>query len=143
MTGAPPVPETYPHQHPTKRGTGREQRGGTCRTMRAVFRSFRTSGKPAGRGAGSLAVWGIGACFVLWAALFIYRSSVLAFDGNRYFVLFDDSMISMRYGWNLAYGLGLVWNAGEYVDGYTNPLTTLSMALDSTSFDNYGAVLSI
>ena len=111
--------------------------------MRAVFRSSRTPGKPAERRAGSLAVLGIGACFVLWASFFVYRSSVLAFDGNRYFALFDDAMISMRYGWNLAHGLGLVWNAGEYVEGYTNPLMTLFMALASVPFDKSGAVLAI
>ncbi|MDP9426554.1 MAG: glycosyltransferase family 39 protein, partial [Actinomycetota bacterium] len=111
--------------------------------MRAVSRLIRTSAKASGRRASSLAVLGIGACFVLWAAFFIYRSSVIAFDGNRYFALFDDAMISMRYGWNLAHGLGLVWNAGEYVEGYTNPLTTLAMALASTLFDKSGAVLAI
>ncbi len=122
---------------------GRKQGEKECRTMRAVSRLIRTSAKASGRRASSLAVLGIGACFVLWAAFFIYRSSVIAFDGNRYFALFDDAMISMRYGWNLAHGLGLVWNAGEYVEGYTNPLTTLAMALASTLFDKSGAVLAI
>ena len=108
-----------------------------------MSRPIKTSANSGDRLTSSLAVLGLGACFVLWASLFIYRSSVLAFDGNRYFVLFDDAMISMRYGWNLAHGLGLVWNAGEYVEGYTNPLTTLAMALASTLFDKSGAVLAI
>jgi hypothetical protein len=44
--------------------------------------------------------------------------------------LFDDALISLRYGRNLAEGHGLVWNAGETppVEGYTNPLWTLLMA---------------
>jgi hypothetical protein len=50
-------------------------------------------------------------------------------DGVRYWWLADDAMISMRYGRNLAEGLGLVWNAGERVEGYTNLLWTLFMAL--------------
>jgi hypothetical protein len=48
---------------------------------------------------------------------------------ERYFSLFDDAMISMRYANNLANGHGLVWNlAGEPVEGFTNPLWTLYMA---------------
>lgn len=50
-------------------------------------------------------------------------------DGTRYYVLFDDAMISMRYAYNLAHGLGAVWNAGEYVEGFTNPLWVGIMAL--------------
>ncbi len=48
---------------------------------------------------------------------------------TRYFVLPDDGMISMRYARNLAAGLGLIWNAGEHVQGYTNPAWTLIMVL--------------
>jgi hypothetical protein len=70
---------------------------------------------------------GIGTCFVAWASLFIYRSSFIGIDGKRYFCLFDDAMISMRYAWNFSHGIGLVWNSGEYVEGYTNPLMTLLM----------------
>jgi arabinofuranosyltransferase len=49
--------------------------------------------------------------------------------GSRYFVLPDDGMISMRFARNLASGLGLVWNKGEHVQGFTNPAWTLIMAL--------------
>ncbi|RYG66594.1 hypothetical protein EON80_15120 [bacterium] len=49
-------------------------------------------------------------------------------DGKRYFWLFDDAMISMRYAHNMARGFGLVWNPGEAVEGYTNFLWTLYMA---------------
>jgi len=49
--------------------------------------------------------------------------------GERYWWLGDDAMISMRYARNLANGLGLVWNPGERVEGYTNFLWTIYMAL--------------
>src|SRR3954453_10425519 len=49
--------------------------------------------------------------------------------GVRYMPLFDDAMISMRYGRNLADGHGLVFNAGGHrVEGYTNLLWTVMMA---------------
>lgn len=68
----------------------------------------------------------IGSC--LYAGLFIYRTSFII-DGKRYFSLFDDAMISMRYARNLAHGYGLVWNPGaEKVEGYTNTLWVLYMA---------------
>ena len=67
--------------------------------------------------------------FILWAGLFIRSSSVTLEDGRRVYCLTDDAMISMRYAQNLARGEGLVWNAGERVEGYTNPLWTLLMAL--------------
>ncbi|OLE55082.1 MAG: hypothetical protein AUG51_05485 [Acidobacteria bacterium 13_1_20CM_3_53_8] len=44
------------------------------------------------------------------------------------FVL-DDAFISFRYADNLARGWGLVWNEGERVEGYTNFLWTLLMAV--------------
>ena len=42
--------------------------------------------------------------------------------------LCDDSFISLRYADHLVEGLGLVYNAGEYVEGYTNLLWTLALA---------------
>src|SRR5215207_5947157 len=84
----------------------------------------------------------IAACFVAWASAFIYKSS-FTIDGKRYFCLFDDAMISMRYARNLAEGHGLVWNSGEYVEGYTNPLMTLLMSLSNLLFKDVGAVLSV
>src|SRR5215217_3734608 len=86
---------------------------------------------------------GIGTCFVAWASLFIYRSSSVGIDGRRYFCLFDDAMISMRYAWNFSHGFGLVWNPGEYVEGYTNPLMTLLMSLSTLAFDKVNAVLAV
>lgn len=41
----------------------------------------------------------------------------------------DDAFISFRYALNLVQGHGLVWNPGERVEGYTNFLWTLIMAL--------------
>lgn len=64
----------------------------------------------------------------LYSAVFIYQTSFVD-EGQRYFVLFDDAMISMRYAQNLAQGEGLVWNPGERVEGYTNLLWVLFMAL--------------
>ncbi len=81
--------------------------------------------------------------FVLWGSAFIYRTSFIAIDGKRYFCLFDDAMISMRYAWNFSHGLGLVWNAGERVQGYTNLLMTLLMSVSTLVFDKSSAVLSI
>ena len=51
------------------------------------------------------------------------------YEGRRYYCLNDDAMISMRFADNLAAGHGLVWNPGEYVQGYTNLGWTLWMAL--------------
>jgi hypothetical protein len=69
------------------------------------------------------------AAYCIYAALFIYRTSFVI-GGVRYFSLFDDAMISMRYAENLVRGHGLVWNpGGERVEGYTNLGWTLYMAL--------------
>lgn len=56
------------------------------------------------------------------------RKASLSLDGERWFWLDDDQMISMRYARNLAEGHGLVWNPGERVEGYTNFGWTLLMA---------------
>jgi len=64
-----------------------------------------------------------------WALAFIGNSSYIASDGRRYFNLFDDAMISMRYALNFSRGNGLVWNVGERVEGYTNLLMTLLMSV--------------
>ncbi|MBK8618698.1 MAG: hypothetical protein IPN96_16640 [Anaerolineales bacterium] len=63
---------------------------------------------------------------------YIYRyiiATSFLIGGTTYYVLFDDAMISMRYAYNLAHGLGPVWNAGEHVEGFTNPLWVGIMAL--------------
>ncbi|HEX7974673.1 MAG TPA: hypothetical protein VF498_09715, partial [Anaerolineales bacterium] len=67
--------------------------------------------------------------YAAYAIVYIYKTSFLV-GGVRYFVLFDDAMISMRYAQNLANGFGLVWNpGGARVEGYTNPLWVVFMAV--------------
>ena len=53
--------------------------------------------------------------------------AVLHFDLLQFFC--DDAYISFRYSRNLAEGHGLVYNPGEYVEGYTNFLWVLWIAL--------------
>ena len=73
--------------------------------------------------------------FLLLVAGFFYyawryiESTSMTVGGVKYYVLFDDAMISMRYAYNLAHGFGPVWNAGERVEGFTNPLWVGLMAL--------------
>lgn len=60
--------------------------------------------------------------FVLWSAIFIYKSSFVL-EGKRYFVLFDDAMIHMTYAKNAVAGIGLCWNHfGQPVEGITSLL---------------------
>lgn len=81
--------------------------------------------------------------FTIWAACFIFKSSTVGIDGHRYYALFDDAMISMRYAQHLADGHGLVWNRGERVEGYTNLLMVLIMAIPNALLGKPLAVLSI
>jgi arabinofuranosyltransferase len=67
--------------------------------------------------------------YLYYAYRYIEATSITTVDAGKYYVLFDDAMISMRYAYNLAHGLGLVWNAGEYVEGFTNPLWVGLMAV--------------
>jgi peptidoglycan/LPS O-acetylase OafA/YrhL len=65
-------------------------------------------------------------------AVFILRTS-FNLAGTRYFVLFEDAMISMRYARHLAAGHGLVWNIGEPpIEGFTNLLWVLWMSVAHT-----------
>ncbi|HEX9189118.1 MAG TPA: hypothetical protein VGB87_18715, partial [Vicinamibacteria bacterium] len=83
----------------------------------------------------------VAAAFAAWAALFVRASSFVTSDGVRRYCLFDDAMVSMRYAWNLAHGQGLVWNPGERVEGFTNLLQTLLMALWCLLLSRGAAVL--
>ncbi|MBS2011911.1 MAG: acyltransferase [Deltaproteobacteria bacterium] len=66
---------------------------------------------------------------VAFYALFVFRTSFTV-AGTRYFVLFEDAMISMRYARHLADGHGLVWNIGEPpIEGFTNLLWVLWMSV--------------
>ncbi len=77
------------------------------------------------------AVWQKLAAFVhrhhrLVLFLSIVLLTLLAWQ--RRFIV-DDAFISFRYADNLVQGHGLVYNPGEYVEGYTNFLWTVLMAL--------------
>jgi hypothetical protein len=66
--------------------------------------------------------------YCIYAGVFIAKSSFVI-EGERYFTLFDDPMISMQYAKNFAAGEGLVWNAGgERVEGYSNLMWVIFMA---------------
>lgn len=56
-------------------------------------------------------------------------AAVLAVFAWRFAIVPEDTFISMRYARNLVEGNGLVYNAGERVEGYTNFLWTLVLAL--------------
>src|SRR4029079_4952501 len=87
-----------------------------------------------------LFVLGLG--YIAWAAMFIAHSAVETTSG-RYFCLFDDAMVSLRYAWNLAHGDGLVWNPGERVEGITSFLWTLYMSLGALFLDKSSATLFV
>ncbi len=66
--------------------------------------------------------------FSVYSYRFIQKTS-FEVNGQRYYALFDDAMISMQYARNLAQGNGLVWNAGgEPVEGFSNPGWVFYMA---------------
>ncbi len=66
--------------------------------------------------------------FIAYSLVFICRSSFVI-GGVRYFSLFDDAMITMRYARHLADGFGIVWNIGEKpIEGFTNQLWVFIMA---------------
>jgi len=95
-------------------------------SWRAVPSAQRSDSKPRPGGLGPF--WAAVGVFLAYAGCFIYRTS-FSIAGKRYFSLFDDAMVSMRYARNLAHGNGLVWNAGSQpVEGYTNPLWVVYMA---------------
>jgi hypothetical protein len=66
-------------------------------------------------------------CHAFLFLKFTWERSFLI-GAQRYFLLADDNMISMRYALNLARANGLVWNPGDYVQGITNLGWTLVMA---------------
>jgi len=55
--------------------------------------------------------------------------TLFVWNVNRYSFLGDDAFISFRYARNLVEGHGLVWNPGERVEGYTNFLWVVLMAM--------------
>ncbi|MEW5923883.1 MAG: hypothetical protein AB1746_07845 [Candidatus Zixiibacteriota bacterium] len=56
---------------------------------------------------------------------------ILIFHISQYIFLTDDAFISFRYARNIADGLGPVFNAGERVEGYTNFLWVIILAMFS------------
>ena len=91
----------------------------------------------------SFATFIISAFFVFWCIAFFKEVMFIGINEKLYSLLFDDAMISMRYAWNLANGNGLVWNPGEYVQGYSNLLMTLFMTLIHLIFDKRLAVMAV
>lgn len=66
---------------------------------------------------------------LLLPALLLLPSLVLlGVQIARHAFLCDDAFISFRYARNLKDGHGLVWNPGEYVEGYTNFAWVLELA---------------
>jgi arabinofuranosyltransferase len=80
--------------------------------------------------------------FIIWSLSFIYRSSFLI-QKTRYYSLFDDGMISLRYAWNFSHHKGLVFNSGEYLEGYTNPLQVFLMSGITYIFNKRLSVLMV
>jgi arabinofuranosyltransferase len=70
-----------------------------------------------------------GRCF--WGGALLFVLAVLLFSAHcheyRHWVE-DDSFITFRYARNLVEGEGLVFNAGERVEGYSNPAWVLLSA---------------
>jgi hypothetical protein len=65
--------------------------------------------------AGAFVFWGVGGAALLYALWAAWRRSWIC----------DDAFVSYRYAENLVHGLGLVFNPGERVEGYSNFLWTL------------------
>ncbi len=64
-----------------------------------------------------------------FAAAITGSTLILLLHGWRYFdYTSDDAYISYRYARNLTDGVGLVWNPGEHVEGYTNFAWTALLA---------------
>jgi hypothetical protein len=82
--------------------------------------------------------------WIYLAGNFIFRTShVSVIDGVRYFTIVDDGMISMRYAKNFVQHQGLVWNVGERVEGFTNPLWTFAMVGAIWAFGTHYAPLGM
>lgn len=80
--------------------------------------------------------------FFLYSYSYIKSSSVVI-DGARYFSLFDDAMISMKYAWNLSHGEGLVWSPGSFVEGYTNFLWVLIISIPAFLLSKSLSILAV
>lgn len=66
--------------------------------------------------------------YFLAGCVYVFHASIVV-DGERYFTLWDDAMISMRYAANLEAAGELAWNLGEPpVQGFSNPGVVAVMA---------------
>jgi len=66
--------------------------------------------------------------YCAYALIFIWNTSFVI-EGERYFTLFEDTMISMRFARNFAFGYGLVWNVDDTpIEGFTNGLWVFFLA---------------
>ncbi len=68
------------------------------------------------------------ASWLAWASVGLLPVAAVAQALGRPVNPQDDAFISFRYAANLLQGHGLVYNPGEWVEGYTNLLWTLLMA---------------
>jgi len=83
---------------------------------------------------------------VLHLVLAMVAIAIFAVNVRRYQFLGDDCYIAFRYAANLVDGHGLVFNPGERVEGYTQPLWVLLMALGiklGTPPQHFSALLGI
>src|SRR5262245_55750696 len=68
-------------------------------------------------------VRGVDACLALAVGLFVTHAILL-----RHFVV-DDAFITFRFARNIAGGFGPVFNPGERVEGFSNPLYTYVLSV--------------
>ena len=80
-------------------------------------------------GTGGLVVPVLAVAAFLAGTVPILLRSGIEIAGVRYVVAGDDLMISLRYAYQFAHGHGLVWNPGEYVQGFTNLGWTLLLSI--------------
>lgn len=94
--------------------------------------SLRAGSLPAGAAAGQvrrLAPRVLLLALCLGGALYASAQRSVSVGAERFFFLQDDAMTSMVYARNWAQGFGLVYQPGERVEGFTNPLWVAWMAL--------------
>ncbi len=65
---------------------------------------------------------------MLAALAMVVIAGIFFYNVRRNYVMPDDAFISFRYADHLARGLGLVWNPGERVEGYSNFLWVLLLS---------------
>jgi len=69
----------------------------------------------------------------IWIALLLAVTVLIVYSAAIYPWILDDSYISFRYAENLVAGKGLVFNEGERVEGYTNFLWVIVLAIGKLS----------